>query len=64
MTMRYLTARLAQQVSKCDISSLHGLSIEQIDEELMNSAGAFSLDQVNSDLAIKSKGVLNFQNPS
>ncbi len=51
MAMRYLTSKLAQQVSCRTFSCnprqcTHGPPNMQIDEELMGSVGAFSIDQV------------------
>lgn len=51
--MRYLSARLAQQVCLYEpfVPVTFGwtdyLPFWQIDEELMSTAGAFSIDQVN-----------------
>jgi hypothetical protein len=46
--IRYISAKLAQQVQfVAGLRCLH-LSPAQIDEELMGQAGAFSLDQVSS----------------
>jgi hypothetical protein len=51
MAIRYLTARMAQQVresqaTRCPDKYRPDL---QIDEELMNASGGFSIDQVNND---------------
>lgn len=48
MAIRYLTARMAQQVRKYQVLRcvLTPMTL-QIDEELMNASGAFSIDQVN-----------------
>ena len=53
--MRYLSARLAQQVcmNRLCLQHLAELPFRQIDEELMSTAGAFSIDQVtNSNLVV------------
>lgn len=63
MSIRYLTARLAQQVGYNTMSNVSMLIFRtwKIDEELMSTTGAFSLDQVGLDYKAiyRSKFMLN-----
>lgn len=53
MSVRYLTARIAQQVRvPSPYSCYEFLTSSKIDEELMGSVGAFSIDQVSSERPI------------
>ncbi len=51
MAIKYITQKLAQQVRPLGVVlSMVALTSRQIDEELMSSAGAFSLDQASRPL--------------